>query len=244
MTLGIMQPYFFPYLGYYDVINQSDAWIVFDVVLYKPKSWMNRNRILHPSEGWQYISVPVAHASTDAIKDVRVIDKAAAQRRILGQIEHYRARRAPFFSAVRALIEKAFAAAGDALADLNVASLAVVCEYIGIPFEPKKLSEMGLSLPKIEDPGDWALEICAALGFDGYVNPPGGRDIFDVGRYARRGISIRFTDLVDFRYSQRAASFVEHLSVLDVLMWNPPESVRAYLSERKRSSATSRPGEA
>ena len=65
MRLGIMQPYFFPYLGYFDLINSTDRWIVFDTVQYIRHGWINRNRILHPNEGWQYIIVPIMKAKRE-----------------------------------------------------------------------------------------------------------------------------------------------------------------------------------
>ena len=73
MKLGIMQPYFFPYLGYFDLINYSNRWIIFDTVQYIRHGWINRNRILKPGEDWQYISVPlVKHQREILIKDVEI----------------------------------------------------------------------------------------------------------------------------------------------------------------------------
>ncbi|MFZ4877838.1 WbqC family protein [Janthinobacterium sp. Mn2066] len=235
ITLGIMQPYFFPYLGYFDLINRSDRWIVFDVVRYAPKSWMNRNRILHPSEGWQYVSAPVdRHAGAGLIKDVTLITPQAAHDKIQGQILHYRAAGAPYFDAVSALISQSFAAAASGLLrDLNVASLAATCAYLEIPFQPQNLSDLDLHLPEIPHAGAWALEISAALGAQAYLNPPGGKDIFHPAEWAQRGIELGFTELVSFTYPTRRYQFIEHLSILDVLMWNPPATVKAYLDSRK-----------
>ena len=63
MIVALMQPYFFPYLGYFDLIHSVDQWIVFDSVQYIRQGWMHRNRILHPQSGWQYITVPIAKHS-------------------------------------------------------------------------------------------------------------------------------------------------------------------------------------
>jgi hypothetical protein len=240
MNLGIMQPYFFPYLGYYDLINRTDRWVVFDVVQYKPKSWMNRNRILDPKGGFQYVTVPVErHVGSGSIRDVRVADAPESLQRILGQIQHYRKARAPFFTPVRDLIRGAFERGGSGrLVDLNVASLDLVCSYIGIPFRAMVLSESGMELPAIDRPGQWAVEISSALGATEYINPPGGREIFDESEFARRGIRLRFTELVDFRYETGPYAFVELLSIIDVLMWNSPEAVHAYLDRLKESRPT------
>lgn len=235
MKLGIMQPYFFPYLGYFELIYRTDFWVVFDVVQYNARSWMNRNRIHHPTEGTQYISAPVRRAGHGtAIRDVRLVDRAAALSRILGQLNHYR-RHAPHYDAVVALVRDAFAAAeGDRLVDLNVAGLAAVCRHLDIPFRWSACSDLGVDLSAVEHPGQWALEIADYLGASEYLNPPGGRDLFRPEEWRSRGISLRFTSLPTLRYDCRPYAFVEHLSILDVLMWISPGNVRAYLSDSER----------
>lgn len=234
-----MQPYFFPYLGYYDLINRTGRWIVFDVVKYTPKSWMNRNRILHPTDGWQYISTPVnKYAGDGLIKDVQILDASASHNKIRSQIEHYRKGRAPYFSAVSSLVDDCFfGMQGNLLRDLNVRSLALVCAYLGITFNHTNLSEMSLALPVMQRPGQWALEIASALGADAYLNPPGGRGIFQPREWEDRGIQLAFTNLVSFAYPTRHYTFIEHLSIIDVLMWNSPEAVKAYLDSRLDVSA-------
>jgi len=97
MKLGIMQPYFFPYLGHFDLINYCDQWIIFDKIQYIRHGWVNRNRILHPTEGWQYITVPVKKRSRDTlITDVEVADRSDWKRRIVNQVVHYK-KHAPFY---------------------------------------------------------------------------------------------------------------------------------------------------
>ena len=227
-----MQPYFFPYIGYFALIAQTDRWVVFDVVQYNAKSWMNRNRILHPRAGWQYVAVPVHHAPKGTpIHDIRVQDKGAALARLLGQLEHYR-RRALHFPAVVDLVRRAFARVStDRLVDLNVATLAVTCEYLGVPLAASLCSELELDLDGIEHAGQWALRISEQLGADTYLNPPGGRAIFRPEEWAAAGIALRFVEPPPLRYDCRPYAFVENLSILDVLMWNRPDTIAAALRE-------------
>lgn len=230
MKLGIMQPYFFPYLGYFDLINRTDRWIVFDIVKYSAKSWMNRNRILDGRGAWQYISLPVdKHCADGLIKDVRILDKDAACKRILGQINHYRSVRAPRFTPVKQLIEACFAIDSDKLVDLNVRGMELVCETLGIQFDYQIMSQMDMALPEILHPGQWALEISDQLGADEYINPPNGRPIFVPEEFEAREIKLTFTDLIDFKYHCGPYPFIEHLSILDALMWNDPEQVKSFL---------------
>ena len=227
MKLGIMQPYFFPYIGYFTLVARTDRWVVFDVVQYNARSWMNRNRILHPTTGWQYVNVPVEHAPKGTpIREIRVKDKAAALARLTGQLEHYR-RRAPHVTAVLELVREAFdRAATDQLVDLNISTLSATCRYLGIPFESSLCSEMNLQLDGVEHAGQWALKISQQLGADTYLNPPGGRAIFKPEEWDAAGIQLGFVDPPPLTYDCKPYGFVEHLSILDVLMWNRPEQVR------------------
>lgn len=224
-----MQPYFFPYLGYFELIANTDRWVVFDVVKYNDKSWMSRNRILHPSRGWQYINLPVAKAEHGTpIHAICAKDKAAARDRIRGQLEHYR-RRAPHFDAVMNLVDAAFSGSSDRLVDINFNGIAAVCARLEIEFKADLCSKLDLDLDSVEHAGQWALHIARQLGANEYLNPPGGRDLFRPEEWASAGIRLRFTELPDFAYSCAPYQYVEHLSILDVLMWNEPGVVRRAL---------------
>ncbi|MBF0169637.1 MAG: WbqC family protein [Nitrospinae bacterium] len=236
MILGVMQPYFFPHLAYFDLIRRSDRWIVFDTVQYQPKSWMNRNRILHPKSGWQYIHAPVAKAPRFApIAAQRVKDCAEAKRRVVAQLGHYR-KKAPHYDAVVSLVEETFSGmASDRLVELNVRGMAAVCARLGIAFDPELFSAMHLSLPPINAPGEWALEICSALGADEYINPPGGRGLFDQAAFERRGIRLTISDPPDLEYLCTPYTFEPKLSILDVLMWNDAERVGVWFDGHQHS---------
>lgn len=220
-----MQPYFFPYIGYFELIARTDRWIVFDSVQYNPKSWMNRNRILHPNEGWQYVTVPVVKTPHGtAISEMRIKDGPAALQRVLGQIDHYR-KRAPFFPQVRQLLESAFAIASDRLVDLNVSALKVVCDYLGIDFRCSLYSKEHFDLADVEHPGQWALKIARSVGALEYLNPPGGKALFRQDEWDAAGIRLSFTEMPDLRYDCSPYSFIENLSIVDVLMWCEPATV-------------------
>lgn len=230
MRLGVMQPYPFPYLGYYELIARTDRWIVFDVVQYNRRSWMNRNRILHPTQGWQYFSLPVAHAPHGTpIRDIVLLDAPEAERRLLAQLDHYRGR-APHFERVRDLVRDAFARTRTGLlVDFNVNSLAATCERLGLRFADERCSRLGLPLDEVDHAGQWALRIAQALGADAYLNPPGGRALFREDEWRDAGIELEFTTPTGFAYDCRPYAFEPALSILDVLMWCRPEAVAAEL---------------
>ena len=226
MRLAIMQPYFFPYLGHFSLIAACDRWVVFDITQYTPKKWMNRNRILHPAGGAKWLTVPLANSSIHIrTHQAALLDPAVAGQRILAQLAHYR--RAPYYRPVLNLLETAFAGADASLVGLNVRALAVVCDYIGLPFHYQVCSKLNVVLPPHLGPGEWAPEIAAALGAGEYINPVGGRALFDPARFSRLGVSLRFLQSHTLTYATPGFAFVPNLSILDVLMWTPPEAVLA-----------------
>lgn len=222
-----MQPYFFPYLGHFALIAHTDRWVVLDVTQYTPQSWVNRNRILHPNKGWWYATVPIDKTSMSAkIHDVRISDAGAARKRILGQLDHYR-KKAPYFSAVRELVESTFAEAkGASLVDLNICGLKNVCAYLDLPFDYVVCSKELTKIPPVKHPGGWAVEISSILGATDYLNPVGGRQIFVPEEFRERGIELHFLPPPRLIYDCSPYEFIEHLSILDVLMWKDVATVR------------------
>lgn len=234
MKLGIMQPYFFPYLGHFALIAHCDRWVVFDITQFTRKSWMTRNRILHPSGGWNYISIPLANASV-SIKthEARILSFSDTQATLMGKLAHYR-RKAPFWRDVERLVSHIFAQPTESLVELNVRSLHSVCEYLGIPFEPIIASRSIRNLPAVKHPGEWAPAICAYLGASEYLNPIGGRAIFRVTDFEAVDVVLQFLDFEPMRYSTNPWRFEENLSVVDVMLWNSPEAIRRALSTQSR----------
>src|SRR5580693_8893111 len=105
MRLGIMQPYLFPYPGYFDLINRCDRWVVFDTAQYIRHGWVNRNRILHPTSGWQYIIVPLKkHERETPINQIETQPYEQWASRILGQLQHYK-KKAPGYAVASALVD-------------------------------------------------------------------------------------------------------------------------------------------
>ena len=230
MKLGIMQPYFFPYLGYFDLINYSEKWIVFDGTQYIRHGWVNRNRILHPAEGWSYISVPVKYSRDTKIRDVTIIKDGKWKKRILGQLQNYK-KRAPHFQQVLGLVEECLDFDSDLISKFNTFALEKICAYIGIRFHYSFFSEIKLELGPIAGPGDWALRISEAVGADEYVNPPGGQALFDTEKFTASRIKLTIRNLPTLVYKCPGYEFIPDLSIVDVLMWNAPEVVKNHLDE-------------
>jgi len=229
MKLGIMQPYFFPYPGYFSLIAQCDKWVVFDIPQYIRHGWVNRNRILHPGEGWQYIVVPLKkHGRNTPICDVRISDNENWSEKILHQLAHYR-KRAPFFDDTMAFIKDCLSGDQDSLASLNVEILKKSCAHIGIELDTLIASELTIETDQIQGPGDWALVISKHLGASEYINPPGGAHLFDTAAFEEAGIKLTIQRYDDMEYSCRGYNYVPGLSIIDALMWNSPEKIRKHI---------------
>jgi hypothetical protein len=230
MKFALMQPYFFPYLGYFELIERVDRWIVFDTAQYTPQSWMNRNRVAHDKSDWSYVTVPVRHAPQGTpIKDIRLADPDTVQKRVIDKLTPYRGH-APHYESVKQLVAEGIAARdSDYLVDLNESTLAKVCDRLGIAFEPERLSQMGLDLGGANEPGDWALQVALAIKADGYLNAPGGRALFKMQDWEMRGIALEFGEMREIQYDRGRFNTVPNLSIIDVLMWNSVERVRSWL---------------
>jgi hypothetical protein len=232
MKLGIMQPYFLPYLGYFSLIKHTDKFILFDSVQFIKHGWIERNRILKPQSGWQYIAVPLLKHSRDTkIKDIKIKNAPDWRNTIFSQLEHYK-RRAPFYQDTIDILMDALYIDTESIVKLNEHILKVICHYIGIEFEVDIYSEMNLKIDEVNAPDEWALNICKALeNVEEYWNPEGGLEFFDRKKYEKEGIKINFLKMNLLRYTQRRSEFEAGLSIIDVMMFNEPSKINKMLDD-------------
>jgi hypothetical protein len=230
MKLAVMQPYFFPYLGYFDLLNLADEWIVFDTPQYTKFEWFTRNRILRLGTGWQYVCVPVKHHQA-----FRAINQTELSNRdwgglLLRQLGHYR-KDAPFYDDVIAFLGGCFLYQSANLAQVNTMLLRKVAARLGIETPIHVFSDMHLSLQgPINSPGDWGWAIAQAVGADEFVNRPGGAAFIDETGYRERGIKLIFQSYESMTYEcGRHHRFEPDMSIIDVMMWNSPDQIKRYL---------------
>lgn len=230
MKLAIMQPYFLPYLGYFSLIKHTDEFILFDTVQFIRHGWIERNRILKPSDGWQYIMVPLKKYSRETIiKDIEINNDQQWKEKILAQLQHYK-KQAPYFSNVIDILNEIFSKEYATIVDLNLASLKTVCNYLGINTPIQVFSLMNIDIEPANAPDEWALNICKALGnVDEYWNPPGGQSFFDRKKYENAGINLKFHSAILTDYDQKRNVFEPGLSILDVMMFNSIEEINKML---------------
>lgn len=230
--VAIMQPYFFPYLGYFSLIKHTDEFILFDTVQFIRHGWIERNRLLKERGGWLYIKVPLIKHNRDAlIKDVLIDNSQNWQGTILAQLQAYR-KSAPYYRKVRELLEDVLSRKYEDVVSLDKATLEAVCIYLGIDTPMPLFSKMGLDIEEATAPDEWALNICRALGdVSEYWNPLGGQEFFDRSKYTKAGIELKFQKVHLREYNQQRTPFESGLSVLDVMMFNDPKEINNMLDD-------------
>ncbi len=227
-----MQPYFFPYIGYFQLINAVDKFVIFDAVQYIKHGWMNRNRILSPNldQEWQYIIVPLRRFhQTDKISNIIINNDQNWPDNIYGKLSYYKKIRAPYFEDVINLLTKALDIRYNTLTALNISTLEAVCDYLNIDFNHSLCSQNNYDLRNVIDKGDWALEISKIEKAKTYINPIGGIELFDKNNFLKENIDLKFLNTKEIIYQQSKRKFVPNLSIIDVLMFNSKDQVKEIL---------------
>ena len=231
---AIMQPTYLPWLGYLNMIDQVDVFVLLDDVQFEKRSWQQRNRI-KTSSGLAWLTVParVRGRSEQRIVDVEPAEDASFPRDHLRSIElNYR--RTPHYAALRddfdhALIE---AAAHRRLADLNVAMIAWLVERMGISGRMVRSSELAVAGKRSER----LISICRALGADTYLTTPGSQDYLEADRtqFEAAGIEIAIHGYEHPTYPQAFPPFQAYASAIDALFNLGPDDVGACLRSGRR----------
>ncbi|WP_119964270.1 WbqC family protein [Simplicispira lacusdiani] len=221
MKVAIMQPYFLPYIGYFQLIRAADVFVVYDNIKFTKRGWINRNRYLLNGRD-ELFSLPLEKAS-DAL-DVRdrclapVFDRIKFLNRFS---EAYRA--APYFNDVMPLLRRIVGFGDFNLFNFIHASLREICGHlsIGTPLIVSSALDVNHDLKG----QDRVLAICRHLGADTYINASGGRDLYSKEIFNAEGMELKFLRSHPCEYPQFHLPFVPSLSILDVMMFNSLTSI-------------------
>lgn len=228
MKLAVMQPYFFPYLGYFQLLYAVDLFVIYDDVNFIKQGWINRNFILMHCRPLR-ITIPLAGASSfRAIANTTVSADLAWRNKLLKTLYQAYAK-APHFEPVYTLVEGVVRTHCTSLAELALRSIQAVTEYLGLTTQirPSTRPYANCSLK-----GEARiLDICLREHADVYYNLPGGESLYERAIFAQAGVDLRFIQPNQPHYPQFGCAFVPNLSILDTLMFNTPETVRGYLED-------------
>ena len=226
MKVGIMQPYFLPYIGYWQLMNAVDKYVVYDDVNYIKRGWINRNRIL-AENSTQYINIQIKGASQNKkINETKLDREQKFIERTLRTVEGVY-KKAPYFGCVFPLAEQILSYEEDDLVRFLLHSFSVICEYLDIQTE--LILSSGLEKDNQLKGEDKILDICERLGADTYYNAVGGRELYSRERFSGKGIELYFLQTGDIQYRQFGDEFHENLSILDVMMFNGKEEIKEML---------------
>lgn len=226
-----MQPYFLPYIGYWQLIQAVDKFVVLDDVNYINRGWINRNRIADKGEP-HWMTLPLVGASQNRlISEINLLPDDGWKSRLIKKVEDsYRGE--PLFQPTMQVFREVVQCAQGNLSVYLAASIQRICDLLGLAAEIIPTSRI---FPKEDLKGQHRiLDICIRLGADEYLNPPGGRDLYDSELFAGRGIKLMFLGAPQPDLGLKSGSQGgETLSILDTIMMNPMEVIRAAVSNLK-----------
>jgi hypothetical protein len=214
-----MQPYFLPYIGYWQLIAAVDAFVVYDNIKYTKKGWINRNRFLLNGKEALF-SIPLRKDSDFLYVNQRFLADSFNREELLNNFrEAYR--KAPEYLSVMPLVEKIIKNSDKNLFEYIFASIRAVCDFLSIktPLVVSSTVACDHSLKSVER----VQAICKALGADTYINSIGGIELYSKEEFENLGIDLKFLKTFPFEYEQSGISFVPWLSIIDVLMFNSKE---------------------
>lgn len=228
MKLGIMQPYFFPYIGYFQLIKSVDRFIFYDDVSYIKQGWINRNRFLINGSD-KYFSVPLKNISSFRNINETEADNEKKWRGDFIKLVKFNYSKAPFFKSVLLLIETLCSGSFKYISEIAETSVELVTGYLQIKTE---MCRSAGRYGEIHSSGPGRIiDICLKENADEYINPIGGQSLYSKSEFKNRGIELKFLKSRELVYGQFRNEFVPWLSIIDVLMFNSPDSVMNFLEQ-------------
>lgn len=228
MKLAIMQPYFVPYIGYWQLMNLVDCYVVYDDVNFIKGGWINRNRILIDNQA-KYFNIPMLGASSNKlIKDIFVNNQQEIINKNL-RILMNAYRKAPYFELVYPLMELILKCGKETLSEYIIYSFYIICKYLNI--KTKLILSSSLEKDCTLKKQEKVLAICKLLNASEYYNAIGGQKLYNDLDFKEKGIKLKFINTNYISYKQYGSEFQSNLSIVDVMMFNSREEVQNLLKK-------------
>lgn len=221
-----MQPYFFPYIGYFQLINAVDKFIFYDDVNFIKNGWINRNKIIINNSS-KYITIQLKGASSNKpINEVEFKDNRNKLKKTIRMAYS----KAPYFDLAWPLIEEVLSINTKLISEQAIYSVVKACEYLDIntSFD---ISGKKYHKTKGMDKADRLIEICRMNGATTYFNPIGGMELYKKETFKAENIELHFVNTVFKEYKQFKNEFIPALSIIDIMMFNSPIKIREMLGD-------------
>lgn len=223
MSVAIMQPYFFPYLGYFQLVQAVDDFVFYDDVMFIKKGWINRNRILMQGKEFLF-TIPLEKQSQNkTIRESTVAWGPEFPDKFIAQLESAY-KKAPHFDQVMSLIRGLLSQQPMSMAELAGKSIELVWQYLGL----EKRFHYSSQLPnnQVDGRAERLIHLTKCLGSTHYINALNGKSLYEKDFFASHGVELSFINSVLIPYGQgKTVIFEPGLSMIDVLMWNDPVSI-------------------
>lgn len=227
MKLAIMQPYIFPYIGYFQLIHAVNKFVIYDDVTYIKQGWINRNRIIISGKT-SYITVPLSGASSFALINTVQIARNNWQSKWLKTLQQSYIK-AKSFNVVFPILESILLSDVDHISTLAVNSIKAICTYLDLstPLQETSTTYQNNHLRSEQR----VIDICQQENCQEYINAMGGMNLYSKETFHEKNIALRFLKPHEITYKQFDSVFVPNLSIIDVLMHNTKEEAKRYLDE-------------
>ena len=227
MTLGIMQPYFMPYIGYWQLMAAVDTYVVYDDVNYIKGGWVSRNNILLNGQKHMFTITLNGASPNKLFNEITIKDDFKKFSRLIESAY----RKAPYYAEVTSLLDKIYNYEDKSLGAFMLNSFQVVLDYLEL--DTKLILSSTIAKDNTLRGKDKVKHICHLLGADTYYNAIGGQELYDKNDFKADGIDLHFVKTELSPYPQLKNEFVPGLSMIDVLMFNHPKEVKQLLTNYK-----------
>jgi hypothetical protein len=217
MRVAIMQPYFFPYIGYFHLISSVDQFVIYDNIKYTKKGWINRNRYL-VNDSISTFTLPLKKASDSLNINQRTIDPGFNRESFLNQLQGAYGK-APYCKQTMQVVENIVCYPEDNLFNFLKNSIEILCTYFEI--ETSIVVSSSIEVNHELRSQDKVIAICREMGAKTYINAIGGVDLYAADSFLLNDLQLRFIKSEAFQYDQLVAEFKPWLSIIDVMMFNP-----------------------
>lgn len=228
MKIAIMQPYVFPYMGYYQLVKAVDKFIVYDDVTFIKQGWINRNRILVNGKEFMFTIPLKAASSNKLILETKVENIGHWKTKFMKTLSAAYSK-SPFFSPAIALIDDIIDVSSDNISALAVRSIKQISAYLGVDttFVDSSSGYKNATLKSQER----IIDICRQENANEYLNPIGGTELYNKELFSAQAIQLNFIKATTIPYAQMGEQFVPHLSIIDVIMQNSSKNANYLLQQ-------------
>lgn len=236
MRLAVMQPYVFPYLGYFQLIGAADRFVVFDDVHFIKRGWIHRNTLLANGQPLRF-TIPLDKASQHKLineTELHPVEYTAWQRKFLKTLQQNYGS-APFFEPVFSLVKEVLGTPGPNIATLATASLRAIASYLQL--STSLVLSSSLTYPRDTKGQDKILAICRQQRASDYLNLPGGASLYEAEPFAKYDIRLQFIQPHPVSYLQFKEPFVPNLSIIDIMMFNDLPQTQRLLQQYDLTSS-------